>query len=191
MNEKWLKSKKVLLTTTFVLLIIIGIQYFQNIDLKYKLLYLKAVPHIDLLNAQYEFEYESVSEDDDYVVNASGFVVFYDVEQQPKGLRQYYVIDTEFESDLMSNGYRLTRKFTIKEIIVMPHLPPKVIGTEEMTIKNESNGVLVLKDESGNMYTINKQTEEITMQDVTGDKTHLITSSMDYEDFMLDFLKNN
>jgi hypothetical protein len=188
---KKVKSKNVLIFLLILLVIYLGLNLFlTKQDYKYEIIQQKSISHVDLSNAQYEFEYKSVSEDDDYVVNATGFVAFYDMEQQPKGLRQYYVIDTEFEGNLTPSGYVSARKFTIKEIIAMPYLPPKVIGTEEMTIKSESDNELILEDESGNMFIVNKQTKQIVTEDVTGDKARLIIDNREYEAFIKNLLKN-
>ena len=185
-----IKSKNVLIALLVLLIIYLGINLLlTKQDYKYHMIQQKIIPDIDLSNIQYEFEHESVSEDDDYIVNASGFVAFYDLNQQPKDVRQYYIIDTDFENNLISGKYISTREFTIKEVIKMPYLPPKVIGTEEMTIKNESSDKLALEDESGNIYIVNKRTKEITIGDVTEDKTRLIADNNEFENFMKNFLK--
>jgi len=53
---------------------------------------------------------------------------------------------------------------------------------------NETSRTITLEDENGNQFFIDKNTKEISMKDVTGDSTVLITSDSDYKEFMKEWL---
>ena len=50
---------------------------------------------------------------------------------------------------------------------------------------NETSRTITLEDENGNQFFIDKTTKEVSMRDVTGDNTVLITSDSDYEETVL------
>lgn len=141
----------------------------------------KFVPHIDL-------KYSLVRTDAvmSYVGVIKGFVAFDNIKDQPKDLWQYYIIEPTNLTD--SNFNQI---FTVEEIIVIGSLPPKSFGKTELHVKSDSrtDGKLILVDRPGNEFTIDQVAKKVTMADVTGDYTSLITSQIGYNAFMTNFIK--
>lgn len=179
-------KKNISIILLLCLIVYLGLSlYYTKQNYEYYRIQQKSIPDIDLSNLQYEVSSELLSANDDYIVSASGFVAFYDFEQQPKDLRQYYIIDTDvFNTDLITGERVYKRKFSVEEIIKMTYLPPRSLGVDEIFINNESDDELILEDTSGNLFIIDKRTERIVIHDVTGDRTKLITDNNEFADFM-------
>lgn len=156
--------------------------YSESSSKDFKLYQQSITPDIKLTNLQYEFENKAIPISEQFNISVVGFVVFDNIEDQPKNLRQYYVIETDYD---YSDGVK--RTFSVESFVKLPAIAPSSIGKEEMTIEREDSGTLVLEDESGNKFTINKISKEITIQDVNKDRTSLITNLSDYGDFMREF----
>ena len=176
--HKKISKTGILIVLIVFLSIVVGAQYFQNLDLKYDLIIHKSIPHISLSNVQFELEGE-------FYPYIKGFVAFDNIADQPRDLRQYYIIKPLFKFDENRN-----QLFSLKEIIALYPLPPREIGEDVvLSKKEESDSSLTLEDEAGNLFFINKLTEKVTIYDVTGDETYLITDDLEYGDFMWEFLK--
>lgn len=160
----------ILLTTSVVL-------FIEKQELKYSLIDFQSIPHIDLTNT---LDFGSSS----FTGEIRGFVVFENKEDQPKDLRQYYIIEPINQRDEKSN-----QVFLLDDVIVLSPLPPTSIGKTLLLEKNESGEEITLVDEDGNQFFINKASKEVSMIDATGDMTRLITSNSDYKDFMWQYLK--
>ena len=146
---------------------------------------IESIPSFDLVNSQFELDPNSAYEND-YAVKATGFVAFLELDKQPLKARQYYILDTDFS---VEPSNELVRKFTVKEIIKMEYLPPKEISTEVLAVKRETDSVLILEDKFENVFTVNKLTEEITLEDSNGDRVKLITTNSEYQKFIKELLR--
>ncbi|PWB38612.1 MAG: hypothetical protein C3F02_02770 [Parcubacteria group bacterium] len=163
-----------------VLLVTIFVLSLKNSDLKYSRLYeVETIPDINLTNSLYNYSNDNYS-----AGSISGFVAFYDKDSQPKGLKQYYII-----GPLNKLDENLNRIFSLEEIVKMDYLPPTSINKYELRETSESYQMLTLEDETGNMFFINKNSDEVTMRDVGGDNTRLITNQSDYKNFIINLLK--
>lgn len=178
--NNWLKQNRFKIFLILIAVLIILFQYLQNLGLKYDIAYFKAVPSIDLYNSA-EFRKDSSSYDKIYI---SGFVAFEDINEQPRDLRQYYIIES-----LLQRDNNLKQVFRLREVISFYNIPPKEFDPVLLTEENNSSTKLTLKDEIGSLFIIDKLTGEVIMRDITGDKTYLITDDSEYRDFMLNFWK--
>lgn len=178
MNKKIFQKNWIKISLFFLLVILVGL-YLRNISLKYDLIYSRAIPHIELSNVQ--FKSDSDNYDHIYI---SGFVAFEDIDDQPRELRQYYIIESLLRRD--SNSKQI---FSLREIISLSSIPPREFDAVQLIETESSASHLILEDEVGNVFIINKFTKEVTMHDVTGDLTYLITSQSEYRDFIVDLLK--
>ena len=170
-------KRKFLILTIIVLLVVVVILFGQKQDYKYTLFYqYQAIPDIELKNTLYLGQGSLSGE-------VSGFVKFDSIEDQPKSARQYYVIKSSEYFDENQSQY-----FSLEEIIKMNYLSPKSLGTSLLHEVNETSRTITLEDENGNQFFIDKNTKEISMKDVTGDSTVLITSDSDYKEFMEEWL---
>jgi len=113
-----------------------------------------------------------------------GFVKFDNIADQPKNLRQYYIIKPLNKFDGNSRQY-----FSLEEIIKMQYLAPRSLGFSELVEVSETGNTITLEDESANKFFIDKSTKEVSMKDATDDSTTLITSDNDYGDFIKKWLK--
>ncbi|MFA5413054.1 MAG: hypothetical protein WC348_00740 [Patescibacteria group bacterium] len=171
-------NKKILISVIVILLIATGVLFFQKQNYKYTLLYqCQAIPDIELKNTLQESQGGVIGE-------IRGFVKFDNLEDQPKDLRQYYIIKplNKFDKDL-------SQYFSLEEVIKMQYLPPKSMGISELVEVNETDRIITLEDENGNQFFIDRLTEEVSMRDTTGDSPTLITSDRDYEKFIREWLK--
>ena len=161
-----------------VLLVIIGILFVQRQDYKFTLLYqYQAIPDIELTNTLTATQNGLSGE-------IRGFVKFDNIADQPRNLRQYYIIKPLNKFDENSRQF-----FSLEEIIKMQYLAPRSLGFSELVEVSETGNIVTLEDESGNKFFIDKSTKEVPMKDATGDSTTLITSNNDYRDFIKGWLK--
>lgn len=171
------KLTKVLLVIIVILVVLLGTFMSKYYDQKYDLLFMyDTVPNLDLTNSLGVDQTSGIR-----YGHIRGFVAFDDITKQPKGLKQYYVIEPLNEAD--ANKRQL---FSIEEIIAMDYLPPTSTGTSILTVTGNSNSTITLEDKEGNRFFVNKNTGDISMLDMTGDKTHLIVSNTEFKDFILE-----
>jgi hypothetical protein len=160
-----------------VLLITVGVLFGQKQDYKFTLLYqYQAIPDIELINTLTTTQGGLSGE-------VRGFVKFDNIEDQPKNLRQYYIIKPLNKFD----GSR--QYFSLEEIIKMQYLAPRSLGFSELVEVSETGNTVTLEDEGGNKFFIDKSTRGVSMKDATGDSTTLITSDNTYGDFIKEWLK--
>lgn len=172
-----ISKRKISISIIIILLILVGILFIQRQNYKWAMFYqYQSVPDINLTNTLQDSQGGLSGE-------VRGFVKFDNVKEQPKDLRQYYIIKplNKFEQNSLQH-------FSIEEIIKMQNLSPQSIGTSELVQVNKTNNIITLEDGNGNQYFINRETKEISMRDSTGDNTTLITSDFDYKDFMRSWL---
>lgn len=163
-----------LLWAVIVVLAIVALwQFMEKKGLEHELLWQQSIAHVDLTNLQYV-------QGGRFYANITGFVAFYDSSEQPKDMRQYYMIEPTYDPKI----------YTIKEIFAMNLLPPRMFDPITVDVAQDNATVLVLVDESGNTWNINKLTKEVQVLDSTGDSTYLITDNTKYQDFMQEFLKD-
>jgi len=163
----------------FIIILISGLFYFfsESQSYKYKILYqYQTVPFIELKNNLYNYGPGIFGGE------VVGFVKFDDLENQPKDMQQYYIIKPLDKFDSEYNQY-----YSLDVILKLNSLAPSSLGISEMVSLNETKEFVTLEDEGGNLLFINKITEEISMKDVTGETSLLITDSLDYKDFILEF----
>jgi len=151
---------------------------FDATNLKYRLKSIEKIPHIELKFSGYDIENVG------YMVDVTGFVAFENPEDQPRRMRQYNKIDTDYEYDF--NKGKFVRVFTGEDIIKMDALEPRSMGVDSLTIKEETSNRLVLENEYGVIFTIDKIKKEVFVTDPQGDLTYLVTNFRDYQDFIED-----
>lgn len=176
MIEKIKKNWKNILI--LILSILLIFYYFKYTAQKWDVIYNdKAVPDVELVN--------SLSFNSSGIVSGSvtGFVAFDNIEKQPKDLRQYYQI---VASNKYDNGRQI---FYLTEIIKMNNLAPRYFDPLILIVTNITNNIITLSDSENNLYMINANTREINMFDSTKDVSRLITSSLDFQDFILRTLR--
>lgn len=170
-NRKW---------TFFVILFLIttiGVLYLQKQNLKFQLIIYKSIPHIELTNT---FGTDSKGEFSGVI---KGFVAFDNKNDQPKDMSQYYIITPKYVAD-----EEINQVFDLEEIIALYPLPPYSLGEVELTTVDKSSNIITLKDDAGNLFFIDKITKKVTTKDAGGDITTLITSDLEYNKFMKEFL---
>lgn len=113
-----------------------------------------------------------------------GFVAFENIENQPKDLRQYIIIEP---SDYIAELDR--QYFTVQNVYAMRYLAPRYSEKEILNVKSNNGNTLELVDESGNLYSLNKSSGEVILIDVNGDITRLITNQSKFQDFIVGWLK--
>jgi len=182
MNKENIKNaiskRKFSILIIIVLLITIGVLFGQKQDYKFTLLYqYQAIPDIELINTLTTTQGGLSGE-------VRGFVKFDNTEDQPKSLRQYYIIKPLNKFDGNSRQY-----FSLEEIIKMQYLAPRSLGFSELVEVSETGNTITLEDESGNKFFIDKSTKKVSMKDATDDSTTLITSDNAYGDFIKAWLR--
>lgn len=176
--KKAILNRKISISIIIILFIVIGILIGQTQDNKYTLLYVyQAIPDIELINTLQETQSGMLGE-------VKGFVKFDNPEDQPKDLRQYYIIKS-----LNKFNENLSQYFSLEEVIKMNYLSPRSLGISEIIEVNETDRIITLEDENGNQFFIDKTTKEVSMRDATGDNTTLITDDSDYGDFVKERFK--
>lgn len=177
--KTFIVKNKIFLLIIIILLITVGVLYGENMDLKYSRLYeVDTVPDISLTDSLFYYSGSNYNNG-----SIRGFVVFDNKNDQPRELRQYYIIEP---SDKLDEN--LNRIFSLEEIIKMNYLPPQSMGKVELRQIDWSYKGPTLIDDAGNKFFINNNSDEVTMEDVTGDETRLIMSDLEYKDFMIEFL---
>lgn len=181
MNKENIKNaifkRKFSILIIIVLLITVSVLFGQKQDYKFTLLYqYQAIPDIELINTLTTTQGGLSGE-------VRGFVKFDNIADQPKNLRQYYIIKPLNKFD----GSR--QYFSLEEIIKMQYLAPRSLGFSELVEVSETGNTITLEDEGGNKFFIDKSTKEVSMKDATGDSTTLITSDNAYGDFIKGWLK--
>jgi hypothetical protein len=145
--------------------------YKSDILLKYQ-----SIPDIPLSNSFQDAQGVIVGE-------ISGFVKFDSIGDQPKNMRQYYVIKP------IGIERGLSQSFVLEEIIKMEYLAPQSTNEYLLTVINKSNGELVLVDEYNNKFYINLEKDEVIMRDSGGDNSILITDDFEYGKFIKSWLE--
>ena len=174
-NTIWKRKFSILMIA--ILLLIIGVLFVQKQDYKYTLLYqYQAIPDIELINTLTTTQAGLSGE-------VKGFVKFDNITDQPKNLRQYYIIKSLNKFDGNSRQY-----FSLEEIIKMQYLAPRSLGFSELVEVSETSNTITLEDESGDKFIIDKSTKGVSMKDAAGDSTSLITNDNDYGDFVKEWL---
>jgi hypothetical protein len=159
-----------------VLLVMVGVFFGEKQDYKFTLLnQYQVVPDVELINTLMETQGGLSGE-------VRGFVKFDNSADQPKDLRQYYIIKRLVDGSLRQN-------FSLEEIIKMQYLSPRSLGLSELVEVSDTGGTISLEDENGNKFFIDKSTKKISMKDAAGDNTTLITSDNDYRDFIKEWLR--
>lgn len=170
-------KEKSLIIAIVALLVIIGVLFFQKQNYKFILLYqYQVVPDIELTNTLTMTQNGLSGE-------VRGFVKFDNTADQPKNLRQYYILKPLNKFVGNSQQY-----FSLEEIIKMPYLAPRNLGVSELVEVSETSKIITLENEIGNKFFIDKLTKGVSMKDVTGDSTTLITSDNSYGDFIKGWL---
>lgn len=185
MKQKWY-------IVIIAILVVSNVVFFvQKQDLYYQNLYEDAVPHIELGGVFLFYGVDIyqgrvlTSERDGAVGfgEVTGFVTFLEQDNQPKQAWQYYTIEA---TDVYDNdGNQL---FSLEEVIKLPAVAPKVFEKEELRVVEDSSSFLVLESEGGQIFKINKATDEVRINEGGEDVAYLITDSNNYRDFMVDFL---
>jgi hypothetical protein len=172
-------QNKISLIVIIVLLVMVGVVFIKYMDMKFSLIQYKSIPNIEL---SYSLHYLP----DSKLVygDIKGFVAFKDLKNQPKNMKQYYVIEALAKLDDNSN-----QLFSLEEIVSLYPLPPKSIGETELSIENQFGNIITLVDSNGNEFYVDMVSRKVEMRDLGGDSVRLITSSTEYRDFMWDFLK--
>ena len=170
-------KRKFSILTIIALLITVGVVFGQKEDYKYTLFYqYQAIPDIELKNNLFQTQGVLSGE-------VSGFVKFDNLSDQPRDVRQYYIIKPLNKFDENQSQY-----FSLEEIIKMNYISPRSLGISELIEVNETSRTITLEDESENQFFVDKTTKEVSMRDVSNDSTVLITSDSDYKDFMKEWL---
>lgn len=182
MNKENFKSailkRKFSILIIIALLITVSVLFTQKQDYKFTLLYqYQAIPDIELINTLTTME-------DGLSGEVRGFVKFDNIADQPRNLRQYYVIKPLNKFDEDSRQY-----FSLEEIIKMQYLSPRSLGFSELVEVSETGNTITLEDNGGNKFFIDKSTRRVSMKDATGDSTTLITNDNDYGDFIKGWLE--
>lgn len=176
--KKVILKRKFSILIIIVLLIIIGVLFGQKQDYKFTLLYqYQTIPDIELINTLTLTQNGLFGE-------IRGFVKFDNIADQPRDLRQYYII-----KPLNKFDENLRQSFSLEEIIKMRYLTPRSLGFSELVEVNETGNTITLEDEKGNKFFIDKSAKEVSMKDATGDSTTLITNDNDFGDFIKRWLK--
>ena len=168
------------MSVSMVVLVISNITFWAGTkSLEWDIVYMKAVPHVKLINYM-SFDSNGIASG-----SVTGFVAFDNLENQPRGARQYYTITAYDEYNV--KGKQL---FIIEDVISLLNIPPSTIGTSVLSINMDYNGILYLVDENNNSFNINKVTKEVKMRESTGkDSSYLITNQEDFKDFIRNWLK--
>jgi hypothetical protein len=174
-----LKSKVILYVLIVILFITILGLWLHSENLKYSLLQEKSISQMDLGNYLI-FDKNAVASG-----SITGFVKFDNITNQPRGHKQYYIIQA---SDVFEPNSP-KQVFTYNDLVSMRYLPPKSLGKTILYTKVNDKDFLVLEDKNGSFFTINKRTGDVKIIDSQGDSTSLITSDDEFEKFMMDFLK--
>jgi len=176
------KDKKItiIISVVIVFLVISNITFWVGAkSLEWDIVYMKAVPHVELINYM-SFDSNGIASG-----SVTGFVVFDNLEDQPRNARQYYTITAYNEYN--EKGEQL---FLLEDIISLLNIPPSTIGTSVLNVNMDYNGILYLIDENGNSFNINKTTKKVKMRETTGkDSSYLITNQTDFKDFIRNWLK--
>ena len=176
---EFIRARKTCLALMIVLVLLGSWLYLDKINLEYALLQERAIPDIELIN-YLQFDHRGVASG-----ALSGFVLFDNRADQPRDIRQYYVIGA-----LDTFDSKLNQLFSLEEVLQLNAISPRRLAIETLHTKDNTTSKLVLEDNNGNLFMIDKLSREVTTRDVQGDPTHLITDEWEYRDFMRDFLRS-
>lgn len=176
MKNKLFKILPYVLFATF--LAISGILFTQNSNLKSQITNNQAIPLVELNN------YLSFNEEGVASGSLTGFVKFNNIENQPKRLKQYVTITAHDAFDPEYGQF-----FSVTDTIAMAEIAPRRFDPVPVFIKRVEGELIIFSDAEENLYGFNNDTGEAFIFDNTGDNTSLITDSMEYRKFMIDFLK--
>jgi len=182
MNRDNLKNaiirRKFSIIIIIVLLIMSCFLFVENQNYKFILLYqYKIIPDIELINTLSESQSGLTGE-------VRGFVKFDDITNQPNDVRQYYIIKSQNKFNEQLQQY-----FSLEELIKLKNISLRSLGTSELIEVNQTDKTVILEDENGNQFFIDKFTKEVSMRDSTGDNISLVTSDNAYGDFIKVWLK--
>ena len=152
--------------------------YFQKIDLKHQIYYLKSIPDVELYN------YLVINDSGFVIGEAAGFVAFRDIDNQPKGLRQYVSIKALDTFDSYSR-----QLFSVEDIISIDPLPPTRCDPVLLFVEQKNDSSITLSDNDQNKFILDRNDLEVRLLDNTGDQSRLITNIDDYREFMRNFLR--
>jgi hypothetical protein len=176
--KKAVSNRKISLLIIIILLITIIVLFAQKQNYKFTLLYqYQAIPDITLTNTLNETQ-------NGFIGEVRGFVKFDNSIDQPKNLKQYYIIKPSNKFDENSSQH-----FSLEEIVVIPYLPPQIVDVTKLIEVNKTNQIVILEDENGNQFFINRITKQITTRDTAGNNAILIMNNSGFGDFMKEFLK--
>ncbi len=171
--KKFIFERKGCLIIVFASLAISATLYLEIENNKYFIFYqYKSIPDIYIGNTLYNTQ-------DGWRGEIKGFVRFAHIEDQPKDIRQYYILRALDKYNEKSQQY-----FSLEDIVDTQYLPPQSIGTTYLLETSDVGTSVTLTDEHGNLFFIDKSTGGISMRDVTGEHSSLITSNLEYRDFM-------
>src|SRR3989344_3200822 len=167
-NKNWLvrivKSKA---TYVVILLIISNIVFYLKYkDAEWSLKYSRAVPRIELSNT---LKYSPG------LLNGRiiGFVAFKNIEDQPKDLKQYLIIEAN------------NQVFTAQDVYAFDSLAPRYTEPYALKVVENNNNNITLKDDTGNVFIIDKPLATVSWIDPQGDRSDLIIDDSQYRDFIL------
>lgn len=168
-KERWL------CTSTISILIILCWYLFISLqNLKFDLLYdYKSVPRVELIN--------TLSETDNRLSwEVRGFVMFEDINKQPKGVQQYIEL-IPFET----TNEKWEQLFLLRNIVAMSSLSPRQVSIDKIYKTNETINDYILEDNEWNQYIINKSSKSISLRWIDWDYSILLTSDIDFRNFIL------
>jgi hypothetical protein len=157
-----------------------------------RLYYDYAIPHVELIAAMafYDFDVyggKVITHSNPGAIatgRITGFVVFPNKNDQPKGAQQYYTIEATDQYD--ETGKQI---FSLTETLKLNAIPPSSFEKELLRVTSNTGQSVTLQSESGQTFQIDKRTDKVSVIDQDGSITTLLTNQSDYKDFTLDFLK--
>jgi hypothetical protein len=174
-SKKHRLKNKICPIIIIVLLITVGILFYQKEVIKGDLIYYKFVPHIELKNTL------NLSSLNNFRGQINGFVLLDNKDDQPKKGSQYYIIEPLQKFDNNSNQI-----FSLDEMVALWPLPAISVGKVELTQEKFSSSTITLEDNIGNLFFIDKLSKKVTIKDINGDSARLITDYSEYRKFILD-----
>jgi len=172
--------EKILISIIILLLVALWSVFSVKQSLKWDVVFkYEIIPHLDLTNTL------SINTSDGlFRGSATGFVLFDNIFEQPKNVRQYYIIESSQNIDENYNQI-----FYLDTIMAFDYIPPTSIGKEELTEINEVNNNIVLQNKAGDLFVINKTSKDIEVRDSDYHTAKLVTNNLEYRDLVLEFFK--
>lgn len=163
-------NKKIIISVLIIIILLCGSTfYFMDESASYKFQYIqeKSISDINL-------EDNLIFTSGRVGGNLTGFVAFNDRDKQPKGIKQYYMIDT---MDLQGENI-----IYLKSMVATDYEPPILLEQLLLTIVEDSNSVIKFVDENGFSYSYDKKTKKMKMYD--GEHSYLISNNKDYKNYV-------